>query len=280
MKKVISLALVALTSTAFAEPPARIDVSNLPSQSKMIDDVVVPVPSEIFGVLDKLGKPNWTAVQHKMTSVAQPIGEAPQIALMLGAVIAEGFIAVEAEDANEVKQIGKSVLNLAKALGVEKKAQVRAKAITDAAEAKDWVGVRKQLDKALDDVRDAMMELNSGALSHLVSLGGWLRGTNVVTAFISNSYSEDKAELLNQPGLIAHFREMIAAMAGPSAGSPAIRSIATGLARLEAIVADPAEISEEDVKQLRDISRLMLEEFYFKKAVAGAAALVKPTALP
>ena len=183
MKKVIFLALTAFAPTVFAEPPAKIDVSNFPQQSKMIDDVVVPVPSEIFAVLDKLGpKPNWAAVQHKMTSVAQPIGDQSQIALMLGAVIAEGFIAVEAEDANEVKQIGKSVLNLAKALGVEKKAQVRARAITDAAEAKDWNGVRKQLDKALEDVREAMMDLNSGAL---VAPLGFAAGPNRLVIWVA-----------------------------------------------------------------------------------------------
>ena len=53
MKKALVLALVALPLSVLAEPPAHIDVSKLPSQSKMIDDVVVPVPSEIFGVLDK-----------------------------------------------------------------------------------------------------------------------------------------------------------------------------------------------------------------------------------
>ena len=53
MKKAFFLALAALTSTVLAEPAARIDVSKLPTQSKMIDEVVVPVPSEIFAVLDK-----------------------------------------------------------------------------------------------------------------------------------------------------------------------------------------------------------------------------------
>ena len=39
-------------------------------------------------------------------------------ALLLGTLIAEGFIAVEAMNTAEVKEIGKNVLNLAKALGV------------------------------------------------------------------------------------------------------------------------------------------------------------------
>ncbi len=257
MKKVIFLALTAFAPTIFAEPPAKIDVSNFPQQSKMIDDVVVPVPSEIFAVLDKLGpKPNWAAVQHKMTSVAQPIGDQSQIALMLGAVIAEGFIAVEAEDANEVKQIGKSVLNLAKALGVEKKAQVRARAITDAAEAKDWNGVRKQLDKALEDVREAMMDLNSGALSQLVSLGGWLRGTEALTAVVNNQYSKDGAELLHQPILLDYFEKRLAAMKPRMKLNPIVIKVQKGVLEIRPLMGLPnsGDISAKSVKEVHAIT--------------------------
>ena len=256
MKKVILLALAALSSPAFAEPPARIDVSNLPAQSKMIDEVVVPVPSEIFAVLDKLGKPNWTAVQHKTTSVAQPIGEQPQIALILGTVIAEGFIAVEAEDANEVKQIGKSVLNLCKALGVEKKAQVRAKAITDAAEAKDWAGVRKQLDKALEDVREAMVELNSEALSQLVSLGGWLRGTEALTAVVEKQYTKDGAELLHQPILLDYFERRLANMKPKLKLNAVVLKVQKGVLEIRPLMGlpDGGEISEKSVKEINTIT--------------------------
>ena len=256
MKKVTLLALAALSCPAFAEPPAKIDIRNLPSQSKMIDEVVVPVPSEIFAVLDKLGRPNWVAVQHKMSSVAQPIGEQPQIALQLGTVIAEGFIAVEAEDANEVKQIGKSVLNLAKALGVEKKAQVRAKAITDAAEAKDWNGVRKQLDRALEDVREAMIELNSETLSQLVSLGGWLRGTEALTAVVEKTYSKDGAELLHQPILLDYFEKRLANLKPKLKLNPVVIKVQKGVLEIRPFMGlpDTGDISEKSVKEIHDIT--------------------------
>jgi hypothetical protein len=257
MKKVTLLALVALSSTVLAEPPARIDVSNLPAQSKMIDEVVVPVPSEIFGVLDKLGKPNWAAVQHKMgNSVAQPIGEQPQIALQLGTVIAEGFIAVEAEDAAEVKQIGKSVLNLAKALGVAKQAQIRAKAITDAADTKDWNEVRRQLDKALEDVREAMKELNSESLSQLVSLGGWLRGTEALTAVVQNQYSKERAELLHQPILLDYFEKRLANMKPKLKLNPVVGKVQKGVVEIRPFMGLPetGDISEKSVKEIHSIS--------------------------
>src|SRR4051794_31294410 len=109
MKKALTVAVVAVSTAVFAQTPQRIDVSHYPTQSLIVGEVVMPVPSEIFKVLDKLGKPNWSALQRPVNNVVQPIGEQAQIALILGTVVAEGFIAVEAEDTQEVKQIGKSV---------------------------------------------------------------------------------------------------------------------------------------------------------------------------
>jgi len=54
-------------------------------------------------------------------------------------------------------------------------------------------------------------------------------------------------------------------MEGPSGKTPAMRAISVGLARLESIVSGAEIISEEDVGQLRDITRSMLEEFYYEK---------------
>ena len=261
MKPAIFLGLVALPFTICAQPPQTIDVRKLSAQSKLIDQVVVPVPSEIFAVLDKLGKPNWTAVLRKTPSVAQAPAEQPRIALMLGSVIAEGFIAVEAEDVNEVKQIGKSVLNLTKALGVQKKAQMRAKAITDAAEAKDWAGVRKQLDKALDDVSDQMVELNSEELSQLVSLGGWLRGTEALTAVVEKQYSKDGAELLHQPLLLDYFEKRLANMKPKLKLNPLIIKVQKGVLEIRPLMGLPegSAISEKSVKEIGTISAALVK---------------------
>lgn len=230
MKKALTLALVALSPVVFAQsPPPTIDISKLPAQSKLIDDVVVPVPSEIFGVLDKLGKPNWTAVQQPMNGVIQPIGDQPQVALLLGTVVAEGFIAVEAEDAQQVKQIGKSVLNLAKALAVDKEVKARAQAITDSADKKNWTAVRKELDGVLDDVKQAMGRLNSEALSQLVSLGGWIRGTDALTAVVGKNYSKDGAELLHQPMLLDYFEKRLAGLKPKFKANPVVTKVQKGV---------------------------------------------------
>ncbi len=244
----------------------RLDLSNFPGE--MVDKVVVPIPAEIFAVLEKLEEPDWNG-GIELPAERQQAGERAILALTFGSLVGEGFIAVQARNAEEIQTIGRRVLSLSESLGLASAVRPHSLSIIEAAGRNDWKTVRDELDATQQTVRTTMEKLRDDELSGLVSLGGWLRGTNVVTMFISNSYSEDKAELLNQPGLIAHFREMLAAMEGPGAKSLQIKAISTGLARLEAIITPNASLSEEEVNQLRDISRTMLEEFYFEKNSVG-----------
>ncbi len=254
---------------AEAEVPERLDLTNFPGE--IVDKVVVPIPAEIFAVLDKLDEPEWSS------GIAVPEEEPKTteraiLALIFGSLVGEGFIAVQAKDADEIQNVGRRVLNLSESLGLASAVRPHSLSIIEAAGERDWERVRDELDSTQQTVRETMERLRDDELSGLVSLGGWLRGTNVVTGFISESFSEDKAELLNQPGLIAHFREMLANMQGPSKSSAEIRAISTGLARLEGVITDSDLISEEDIIELQEISQAMLEEYYFDASSAGSDA--------
>ena len=251
------LALSILSTVAFAqEPKAKIDISEYLPQAQVVDNVVVPVPSEIFSVLDKLGKPNWTAVLRAPKGVAKSFGQPPQVALRLGTIIAEGFIAVEAEDAAAVKDIGKNVLSLAKALGVEKEVTKRAKAIIDAADQKDWKLVRKELDGALSEVRGAMKAIGSADLAHLVSLGGWLRGTEALCEVVEKNYTKDGADLLRQQMLLNFFGTTLKAIANRKPVSPLIAKLQAGLTSIQPLIglAPDADISAKSVKEIGTIT--------------------------
>ena len=245
-----------LTATLFAAPAPKIDVSKLPQQSRIVGDVIVPVPSEIFGVLDKLGKPRWTEVLRRMKGVAKPFGEPPQAALYLGIVIAEGFVAVEAEDADQVKKIGRSVLSLSEALGVSKSVKKRANAIIDAGDQKDWHQVRKELDGALAEVKAGMAELGSEQLSQMVSLGGWLRGTEALCEVVGRDYSRDGADLLHQPVLLDYFDERLAGLKGRYKKNALMGKMRAGLKEIRPLIglADGAEISAKSVKDVGSIA--------------------------
>src|SRR6266705_576171 len=103
-----AIATVTVTVCAqAAQPPQHIDIKQL---SRKVEDVVVPLPNEVFGALNKLGSVNWK--EYVRTNKGSNFTERPRIALLLGTVIADGFIAVQAEDAPAVKEIGQRVQTL------------------------------------------------------------------------------------------------------------------------------------------------------------------------
>src|SRR5256886_3744815 len=178
-----------------AQAPQHIDIKQL---STTVEDVVVPLPNEIFGALNKLGAVNWK--QHVRSDKGPNFTERPRIALLLGTVIADGFIAVQAEDAEAVKDIGQRVMTLAKGIGVGNSITPHAKAIIEAADKRNWANVRRELDRTQNSVQQAMNEVHDEKLSQLVSLGGWLRGTEVLTSVVRSE--EHTSELQSQSNLV------------------------------------------------------------------------------
>lgn len=238
----ITISLLAFLTVSSAPlradaPPRKVSLSDFPAAA--VDDVVVPVPSEIFAVLDKLGNPNWKSLLRG--GRARTPEDRARTALLLGNVIAEGFVAVEAEDAEQVKELGRQVLILADAINVRKSVIARSKSITDKADQRDWRGVRAEFDGALQDVRGAMQELNDQDLSQLVSLGGWLRGTEVLSSVIESGLSKEGAELLHQPELVSYFDRCIASMGPRLRKNPLVVSIRDLLRRIGPIVGESGD---------------------------------------
>jgi len=247
--KLITIAAGSLTLCVHgAQVPQRIDIKQL---SKTVEDVVVPLPNEIFGALNKLGSVNWK--EHVRDDKGSNFTERPRIALLLGTVIADGFIAVQAEDAPTVKEIGQRVLALAKGIGVGNSITPHAKAIIEAADKRNWDSVRQELDRTQNSVQQAMNEVHDEKLSQLVSLGGWLRGTEVLTSVVSKHFSVDGAELLHQPDLLSYFQTRLQAM--PEFNLPILREIGDALVKVKPLIdVGNARIPPESVKKINDIT--------------------------
>ena len=247
--KLSAVAVSGLTLWAHgAQAPQHIDVKQL---SKRVEDVVVPLPNEVFGALNKLGSVNWK--EYVRSNKGSNFTERPRIALLLGTVIADGFIAVQAEDAPTVKEIGQRVLTLSKGIGVGNSITPHAKAIIEAADKRKWENVRQELDRTQNSVQQAMNEVHDEKLSQLVSLGGWLRGTEVLTAVVTKRFSSDGAELLHQPDLLVYFQTRLQAM--PEFDLAIIHEIQGALVEVKPLIdVGNAHISPESVKKINEIT--------------------------
>jgi hypothetical protein len=243
-------ALFGLSLLAVAAPaPQHIDVQHV---ATTVQDVVVPRPDEVFGALNKLGGVNWK--DYVRTDRASNFTERPRIALLLGSVIADGFIAVQAQDTPAVKEIGQRVQSLAERINVKSSITEHAKAIIEGADKKKWGSVRQELDKTQRQVQDAMNELQDQKLSQLVSLGGWLRGTEILTAAVSKNFKEEGAELLHQPDLLTHFQSQLQDMPEFKTQTPLIDQIHAALVEVQPLIATPKKISPEAVRKINEIT--------------------------
>jgi hypothetical protein len=230
------------------QAPQHINIKQL---TTTVEDVVVPLPNEIFGALNKLGTVNWRV--HVRSDKGPNFTERPRIALLLGTVIADGFIAVQAEDAETVKDIGQRVLTLAKGIGVGNSITPHAKAIIEAADKRNWNNVRRELDRTQNSVQQAMNEVHDEKLSQLVSLGGWLRGTEVLTSVVNEHFSSDGAELLHQPDLLSYFQRRLQAM--PEFDLPIIHQIQNALVEVKPLIdIGDRNIPPETVKKVNEIT--------------------------
>lgn len=257
---IVIVASATLVSLLAAQTSPNKGVEQFPSQSTAIKGVVVPVPREIFDTLDKFANFNWRTVQRPELTQRKPRGNQPETALLLGVVIAEGFVAVEAEDATEVKSLGGAVLKLARGLGVEKAALRRSRSIVEHAERGDWPGVRKEWDGVLPDVERGMNELGSDELAELVSLGGWLRGTEILTTLILQNYSKQNADLLRQPALLDHFEKRLGRMRNEIRTNPMIVRMRDGIRKVRPLLlSEDTQISQEKVRELSVISAELLK---------------------
>lgn len=235
---------------AQGEPPRHIDVGSLPAT--VVDEVVVPVPTEVFGVLDKLGSPNWHEVLRPIKT--ENLGKRPHVALLLGTTIAEGFIAVESQEPEAVKKIGRQVLTLSKAIGVQKSVISRTSSIIEAANKKEWQTVRREFDGASKDVKQAMIELEDEQLAQLVSLGGWLRGTEALTQVVMKSYSKDGAELLHQPAILEFFQRRLDNLNPRLKENPVVKKITHRLPELRTLIEPAGGVSPQKVEQINSIT--------------------------
>lgn len=191
--------LSALPVAAFAKSK-NLDLT--PEQIKKaayLDSMSIPCPGEIFAAINKVSRPNWVTLDR--TSSAPVTTRRAQLALAVGVLITNGYIAVEAQDEQQVKNIGRDIMTMAKALGVSQSILGRGNNLIQFAKQNEWNELRNELEATENEVKTTMIDQQDKNLITLTSAGAWIRGLQVASHIISNQYSLKGVALLNEPGL-------------------------------------------------------------------------------
>jgi hypothetical protein len=193
--------------------------------------LTMPSPAEFFAAIDKTGQPDWMSFYREPGPVNFPTR--PRTALNLGVLVADAYVAVEAQDGQRVKNTGKDIIALARALGVGEDVLVRGKSIADFADKNDWFALREELEATTNEVRRAMINQRDEALASLITAGAWVRALEAGSRAAELSGEPSTAELLIQPDLVAWLRSEIGRLPEKARGGPVVTRTDMTLAVIE-----------------------------------------------
>jgi len=195
---------VALDSSGVAASGATGLVGGSGSKDAAPPEEAVPVrdadsPEELILALSRCFKPDWAAKFRAPAAVA--LKSRTQTALLAGSVFADGYLAAQAEDPQQCRNVGRDLMGLAKSLGVHNELMDRSRSLAESAQKRDWLFLRRELGTTQSDLVGGLRRHNDEGLVPLVSLGAWMRGEEIVASLLSEHYHEAASALLRQPAL-------------------------------------------------------------------------------
>lgn len=248
-------AFLGLAAFASGEGPASkpLDEEQIRG-AEFLGSLSIPNAGELFAAFGKIGKPDWGLFFRK--SPPTSLTSRPLIALNLGTLIADGFLAAEAQDRQQVKNVSREIKLLAKSLGLEQDFMVRNNSIADFADGRQWEVLDEEFEAVQSELAAAMSGQRDDELATLMSLGCWLRSMEIVSAHLAANYTTEGAEILRQPAVGEFFTARLDALSAKVRTIPVIAEIHRRLPALGVALSRPAETppSREAVATLHNLT--------------------------
>ena len=216
-----------------------------------VNSYTTPSIARIFQQLDELKPLPFNELKREPAAVTHASRE--QLGLAFGGLIADGFLIVAAEKNDLVDDLGRSLLKEAKSLGVAERVIRHSKSLTELGRRSDWTAVRQELTATQTDVEEAMIELRDQKMAHLISLGGWLRGLEIIAGTVMAEFSFARAKVLSQPDLLNYFSEELKTLPPELSQEPLFTKIRAGVKAIRSgLMTNSSSLTAADVRMVHD----------------------------
>lgn len=168
-----------------------------------VNTFTTPSIRKIFSDLETLRPLPYDKL--KRPAPMTPPRERSRLALVLGGLIADGFLIVEAEKLFDLEEIGRSLWNHAQVLGAGTRLSRHTKSLIENSVLGEWNQLKGELAKTQKDVEAEMVLLRDVDVAHLISLGGWMRAFEIGCVASLEDYNPDKARVLGRAEVADYF---------------------------------------------------------------------------
>ena len=219
-----------------------------------LNEFTVPSIAKVFDELEKVSPLSYDSA-HLKKHEHLPFDRS-LIAIRLGTLIADGFIAVQTGNAEDVPEIAAHMSRYAKALGAGERIKKHAAALLDHAKAKDLPKLKRALASTQRDVEQELASLRDPDLSHLISLGGWLEALGSAAHAVDQKYTPERALTLFREDIADYYAESIGSLNPEISSRPhmvKMRELLQGL-RSAMILEENAKPTAAQVKEVTEVS--------------------------
>lgn len=177
------------------------------NQELGINVYTAPSISKIFAQLDYLPSiPEDYVLRRRPENLPLDAGK---LALEMGFLMADGFIAVRSGHMNDIKPIALDLTRYGKAMGVGDKMNAYSAGLLEHAEKGQLEEFKRILASTQSAVNEELTALRDPDLAHLLALGGWVRALEASAAAIENKFEADYAMVVFYPDAPAYFDEIL-----------------------------------------------------------------------
>ncbi len=177
------------------------------NQELGINVYTAPSISKIFAQLDTLPAiPEEYVLRRRPEKMPTDTGT---LALEMGYLMADGFIAVRSGHMNDVKPIALDLTRYGKAMGVGERMNMHSASLLENAEKGQLEKFKENLAATQSDVNAELTALRDPDLAHLIALGGWIRALDASAAAIEKRFDAAQAAIIFYADAPAYFDEVL-----------------------------------------------------------------------
>jgi hypothetical protein len=224
--------------------------------------VGMPTPYDKFIALDQVltkTKVKWDDTFRKVAVDVDPDSFTDKdvaVPMILGVRIADGVMAIKANNAELLNKCATDIEKLAKKMGVADADLGRARAVRAAANKGQWLKVFMELGFLQQDIMKKIDDPEHATHGTLLIVCGWMQGARYTTTVVSENYSPETSNLLREPMLAKALKEKVESLPANLQNSPLVAKLRDVLPQIEKILTIPLDgtISKENVGELNRLA--------------------------
>lgn len=249
----------ALSAQDLAPVPEDLLEDEVFRQEVGINAFTAPSIRKIFTQLADMGAIPYEKVKREVPAV--PGTDRLGVALNLGTIIADGFLAVQCERYGEMEGLGKAVLDHAELLGTGRHIKPHSKSLLEHASLQQGDELKEDLAKTQRDIEREMADLRDVDIAHLVSLGGWSRAFEVGCQSVGAAFTSEHARLIARLDIVRYYQSQLEGLHPNLQERPQVVTLRKSLAELaeKMDVPEEREIKAEELAAWSKIATTIVE---------------------